>query len=357
MNIVKKKLTSEHATFVETVLASRHVTYLFIGFLLATLPFLNNIGLIRGDTVMIFGRIVFFAIAALGLNVLLGYSGLISLGTAGFMGLGAYLTSHFTIELEWPFLLALPIAVIIPTILGLLVGLTSLRLAGMYLAIATLAISEVMGQVFVEIWAWTSLRPPLPNILYPIGVLELDRNGMYYFIVLLLVLLMILTDNFVHSPIGRALLTMRASEPAAQAMGINLFKYKLMAFGIATAYAALAGILYAHLIRAVDPSPWDLLLALQVLAVIVIGGLKTIIGPIIGAIVVFGVPPLILNNLPIIGDIAGLAFIFNGILIIVIILFYPRGLVYVGHDVRRLFSRREVETSGEEKASSEVEES
>jgi len=327
---------------VKKILASRHTKYLLIGVGLAMLSFLNNMGFIRNDTLMIFGIIVFYAIAALGLNVLLGYSGLISLGTAGFMGFGAYLTSHLTITMGLPFLIALPIAVAIPTILGLLVGLTSLRLAGMYLAIATLAIAHVMRQVFIQVWAWSSLRPPLPNFF---GFLELDRNGVYLFIVFLLVLLMILTDNFIHSPIGRALLTMRASEPAAQAMGINLFKYKLMAFGIATAYAALSGVLYAHFIRAVDPSPWNLVLALQILAVIVIGGLKTITGPIIGALVVFGAPPLILNNLPVIGDIPGLPFIFNGVLIIVVILFYPRGLVYVGHDIKKLFTKKEVKKS------------
>jgi len=324
------------------IFASRHTKYLIIGLLLATLPFLSDMGLIRSATVTIYGMIVFYAIAALGLNVLLGYSGLISLGTAGFMGFGAYLTTHFTLEMGLPFLVALPFAVLIPTALGLLVGLTSLRLAGMYLAIATLAIAEVMRQVFVEIWAFSSFRPPLPEFF---GLLELDRNGAYLLIVFLLVLLMVLTDNFIHSSVGRALLTMRVSEPAAQAMGINLFKYKLMAFGIATAYASLSGVLYAHFIRAVDPSPWNLLLALQILAVIVIGGLKTITGSILGSIIVFGVPPLVLNHLPIIGDIAGLPFIFNGILIILVILFYPRGLVFVGHDIKKLFTRKEVKRS------------
>lgn len=322
-------------------LKSRHLTYVLIGIGLASLPLLNQIGLIRSATVTTFGFIVFYAIAALGLNVLLGYSGLVSLGTAGFMGLSAYLTTHLTGEMGLSFWISLPIVVVIPTIIGILVGLVSLRLAGMYLAIATLAVAEVARQVFIEIWGFASYQPPHPDIF----VMFLDRNGTYWLLVILLILLMIITDNFIHSSVGRAFLTMRASESAAQAMGINLFKYKLMAFGIATAYASLAGMLYAHFIRAVDPTPWSLLLSLQILAVIVIGGFKTITGPIIGSFVVFGVPPLILNRLPIIGDIAGLPFIFNGVLIILVILFYPRGLVYIGHDLKRLFKKKEVTTS------------
>jgi len=313
----------------------RYIQYIVIGLVLASLPFLNQMGLIRSATVTIWGFIVFYAIAALGLNVLLGYSGLVSLGTAGFMGLGAYLSTVLTRDFGLSFWLALPIVIAIPTLFGLLVGLVSLRLAGMYLAIATLAVAEVARQIFIQLWGFSSLRPPRPD--YFIGFL--DRDGTYWLIVAFLVLLMFLTDNFIHSSTGRAFLTMRVSEPAAQAMGINLLKYKLLSFAIATAYAAIAGALYAHLIQAVDPSPWSLLLSLQIVAVIVIGGLKTITGPIFGAFVVFGIPPLFLNRLPLIGDIAGLPFIFNGLLIILVILFYPRGLVYIGHDVKKLFKR------------------
>ena len=320
---------------------SRHLSYLIIGLVLAAIPILSNMGLLRGATVLTFGTIIFYAIAALGLNVLLGYSGLVSLGTAGFMGLGAYLTTHLTLEMGFSFWQALPIVVALPTIVGLLVGLVSLRLAGMYLAIATLAVAEVSRRVFIEIWGFASYRPHHPDIF----VRFLDRDESYWLLVILLVVLMILTDNFIHSSVGRAFLTMRASEPAAQAMGINLLKYKLMAFGIATAYASLAGMLYAHFIRAVDPTPWNLLLSLQIIAVIVIGGFKTITGPIVGSFIVFGVPQLILNQLPIIGDIPGMPLIFNGLLIIIVILFYPRGLIYIGHDIKRLFKKKGVTSS------------
>ena len=320
---------------------SKYMIYIVIGLVLASIPLLAHLGIIGGWTVIIYGSIVFYAIAALGLNVLLGYSGLVSLGTAGFMGFAAYLSTHLTLEMGLSFWISLPIIIIGLTAVGLLVGLVSLRLAGMSLAIATLAVAEVFRRILIDIWGWTAYHPQYPDVF----VRFLNRNETYWLLVIMLVLLMILTHNFIHSPVGRAFLTMRVSEAAAQAMGINLLKYKLMAFGIATAYATLAGILYAHFIPGLSPDPWDLMLSLQIVAVIVIGGLKTIIGPIIGSFIVFGVPHLILNQLPVIGDISGLPFIFNGLLIIIVILFYPNGLIYVGNDLKRLFKKKEVKSS------------
>ena len=323
----------------------RYLIYVLIGVGLALLPTLQGMDLILSSTVTIWGSIIFYAIVAIGLNVLLGYSGLVSLGTAGFMGVGAYMAAYFTESMDWPFFLSLAVAVIVPTVAGLLVGLVSLRVSGMYLAIATLAVAEIFRLVFVQFPEFTgSFQGSRANFPVIFGNL-LDRDSTIIFLAILLVILLILTDNFIHSPVGRALLTMRVSEPAAQAMGINLLKYKLMAFGLATAYAALGGVLYAHFVRFVFPTDWTLMLSLQIVAVIIIGGAKTILGPIIGSIIVFGVPPMILTRLPVIGDIDGLAFVFNGVLIIVVILFYPNGLIYIGHDVKKLFRKKAVTTN------------
>jgi len=323
-------------------IGSRYLLYALIGFLLAMLPTLQNMGIIGRGTVTIWATIIFYAVVAIGLNVLLGYSGLISLGTAGFMGLSAYMTTYLTESLGWPFLLSLAVAILVPTIVGVLVGLVSLRVSGMYLAIATLAVAEILQQLFRQFSQFTGgnlgTRASFPELF---GI-SLSREWTFVLLAIVLVILLILTDNFIHSPIGRAFLTMRVSEPAAQAMGISLLKYKLMAFGIATAYAALGGVLYAHFILFSVPATWNLLLSLQILAVIVIGGLKTIMGPIIGSIIVFGVPQLILVNLPVIGDIHGLAFVFNGLLIILVILFYPNGLLHIVHDIKKLLGKRTV---------------
>ena len=324
------------------ILNQRYSKYILLGIVLSLFPLLQEIGIIKSSTITTFGTILFYAIVAIGLNVLLGYSGLISLGTAGFMGLGAYMSAYLTEDIGLPFIVSLIISVAVPIIIGVLVGLVSLRISGMYLAIATLAVSEILKKIFVEFDSITGGFSG-KNAGYPsLFGLELNRDTTFIFIVVLLVIVMILTDNFINSSTGRALLTMRVSEAAAQAMGINLLKYKLTAFALATGYAALGGVIYVHFIRFSYPSNWNLLLSLQILAVIVIGGLRTISGPIIGSIIVFGVPDLILKQLPVIGSIDGLAYIFTGILIIVVILFYPYGLIYLGHDIKKYFKKKKV---------------
>ena len=324
------------------ILNQRYSKYILLGIVLSLFPLFQEIGIIKSSTITTFGTILFYAIVAIGLNVLLGYSGLISLGTAGFMGLGAYMSAYLTEDMGLPFIVSLIISVAVPLIIGVLVGLVSLRISGMYLAIATLAVSEILKKIFVEFDSITGGFSG-KNAGYPsLFGLELNRDTTFIFIVVLLVIVMILTDNFINSSTGRALLTMRVSEAAAQAMGINLLKYKLTAFALATGYAALGGVIYVHFIRFSYPSNWNLLLSLQILAVIVIGGLRTISGPIIGSIIVFGVPDLILKQLPVIGSIDGLAYIFTGILIIVVILFYPYGLIYLGHDIKKYFKKKKV---------------
>lgn len=316
--------------------------YLLIGLLFAIAPFLQKVGILSSSSIIVLGTVMFYAIVGIGLNVLLGYSGLISLGTAGFMGLGAYISAYLTQDLNMPFLLSMIISVSIPLIIGLIIGLVSLRIEGYYLAIATLGVAEIFRQVFVEFDGFTGGFSG-KNAGYPdFTLFKLDRFTTYLLIAFVLVGILVVTHNLINSRSGRALLTMRGSEPAAQAMGINLLKYRLLAFGVATLYAAIGGVLYVHFIRFAYPSGWNINLSLQILAVIVIGGMRTIIGPIIGSLIVFGVPELILKQLPIIGNIDGLAYIFTGILIIVVILFYPNGLIYLGHDIKKALKKEKI---------------
>lgn len=329
-------------------LKSRYGKYILFGIILALVPTLQQIGLVQSSTVIVLGTVMFYAIVGIGLNVLLGYSGLISLGTAGFMGLGAYIAAYLTSDLGLSFFPSMVISVVIPLIIGVIIGLISLRIEGYYLAIATLGVAEIFRQFFVEFEVVTGGFSG-KNASYPVlfGVLQLNRQQTFILIAIVLVILLILTDNFIHGRTGRALLTMRGSEAAAQAMGINILRYKLTAFGVATLYAGIGGVLYVHFIRFAYPSGWNLTLSLQILAAIVIGGMRTISGPIIGAFIVFGVPELILKQLPVIGNIDGLAFIFTGILIIVVILFYPHGLIYVGNDLKKFWNEKKVKKDGD----------
>ena len=311
-------------------------SFLLFGVLLALLPLLVSLGVLKYSYLTTIASILIYSIVALGLNLLVGYSGLVSLGTAGFMGLGTYLAAYLTADLGLPFELSLLISVSVPMIIGIFTGLVSLRIEGYYLAIATLAISEIFRKVFVEFEfitnGFSGKQAAYPKLL---GFLQLGRNGTFILIVVALVGVMIITHNIINSYTGRALSTMRGSEPAAQAMGINIFKYRLLSFAVAVGYAALGGVLYIHFVKYTYPNAWTLIFSLNILAVILIGGIRSIWGTVIGAFVVFGIPDLILKRLPVIGDIDGLAYIFNGILIIVVILFYPTGLVNIRHSFNK----------------------
>lgn len=315
-------------------------SFILFGLLLALLPLLVKVGVIKYSYLTTIASILIYSIVALGLNLLVGYSGLVSLGTAGFMGLGTYLAAFITADLGLPFELSLLISVAVPMIIGIFTGLVSLRIEGYYLAIATLAISEILRKVFVEFDVITNgfsgKQAAYPELL---GFIKLNRNSTFILIVVFLVGVMIITHNIINSYTGRALSTMRGSEPAAQAMGINIFKYRLLSFALAVGYAALGGVLYVHFVKYTYPNAWTLIFSLNILAVILIGGIRSIWGTVIGAFVVFGVPDLILKRLPLIGGIDGMAYIFNGILIIVVILFYPTGLVSIKYSFNKWRSK------------------
>ncbi|GAA4291215.1 branched-chain amino acid ABC transporter permease [Anaerocolumna aminovalerica] len=310
--------------------------YILFGFVLLLLPVLVELGIVQYSYITIIASILIYSIVSLGLNLLVGYSGLVSLGTAGFMGLGTYLAAYFTADLKLPFEVSLIISVAIPMVIGVITGLISLRIEGYYLAIATLAISEILRKVFVEFEfvtnGFSGKSASYPKLL---GFFQLDRNLTYVLVVVVLVLVMLITHNFVNSYTGRALSTMRGSEAAAQAMGINIYRYRLLAFAVAVGFAALGGVMYMHFVKYTYPNTWTLAFSLNILAVIIIGGIRSIPGTIVGSFIVFGVPDLILKKLPVIGQIDGMAYIFNGLLIIIIILFYPMGLVHLWSDIKR----------------------
>lgn len=316
-----------------------HARYLFFGLLICLLPLLSKAGLMKSSFLVNLGGVIIYAIVALGLNLLLGYSGLISLGTAGFMGLGAYVAGYLSSQMELPFLVAVLVAIVVSTFVGILVGFVSLRIAGLYLAIATLCVSEILRKTFEEFDEFTGGFSGLTASYPTIFGISLSREATFILLAVTLVLTMMLTHNLVNGQMGRALHAMRGSEVAAQAMGIYLLKYRLIVFALATAYAALGGALYIHFIKFSYPAVWILPMSLNILAVVVIGGLRSIYGTVIGAFIVFAVPDLILKQLPIIGDMNGVPYIFNGILIILIIMFYPQGVVGLRHDVVHLLRK------------------
>lgn len=322
----------------DRVWKNHNLRFVLFGMLIAMVPLLVTAGIIKTSWMGILGATLIYTICALGLNLLLGWSGLVSLGTAGFMGLGGYISAYVTGNLGMPWETGILAALIISLICGVIVGMVSLRVEGLYLGIITLCISAVLVKTFEEVTSITGgfagKSAAYPTLL---GVLKLDQKGTYVLLAVVLVLMMMLTWNLVHSQIGRALHAMRGSQVAAQAMGVSLFKYRLLAFALATGYAALAGALYAHFIRFVYPSTWNITLSLVMIAIIVVGGLRSIYGTFLGALVIYALPDLVLK--PLIGDLNGFVYVFSGVLIILVVLFYPNGLVNVFADLKKLFRR------------------
>lgn len=317
-----------------------YADYIVFGLVMSLAPLFVEMGVLRFAYLTIIASVIIYSIAALGLNILLGYAGLVSLGTAGFMGVGAYLAAIFTVDFGMGFFASFVLTIVITSLLGVVVGLVSLRIEGFFLAIATLAIAEVLRQGFIEFVQFTNAfggrSADYPHIFGH----TLSRNGTFWLLVAFLVLFMIISHNIQNSYIGRALSAMRGSEAAAAAMGVNIFKYRLVAFAIATAYAGASGVLYMHFIRFTFPNTWVLTLSLTLFAAVIIGGTRSIAGVVLGSFIVFGMPDLILSNLPVIGGIGGMAFVFTGVLIIVIMLFYPAGLINIRHSIKKLFVKR-----------------
>jgi branched-chain amino acid transport system permease protein len=322
------------------IVKNHHLRFALFGAVLALLPLLTQARILRVSMLTTIASALIYAIAAMGMNLLLGYAGQISLGAAGFMGLGAYLAGYFTVGLSQNFWISLLIALVVPTFIGILVGLVSLRIAGIYLAIATLCVSEILLKTFEEFEEFTGGMSGMKGLGYPVIFGKtLNRETMYWVLVIALVLIMMLTYNLVNGQFGRALHAMRGSESAAQAMGVNLLKYRLIVFALATAYAALAGALYVFFIRFSYPTTWALTLSLNLVAAIVIGGMRSIYGTVIGAFVIWTMSDLVIKQLPVIKDIDGVAYIVTGVLIVVVIMFYPRGLHYLFYDAKRLLGK------------------
>jgi branched-chain amino acid transport system permease protein len=308
--------------------------FALLGIALLTIGVLPHAGLMRFSTMSIYAYTAIYAVVALGMNILLGFSGLISLGTAGFIGAGALGMGVF-LRMGLPFEAAAVVVLLISGSVGALIGLFSLKVESIYLAIATLFVGEILRQIYtsVPIFGGEFIRigaVRLFGVFELNQILQVERSILYGIVIGVLVISMVLMYHLVTSRTGRALMAMSRSEHAAQAMGVNLLKYRLIAFVTATLYATTGGILYALYFQSAPTRAWTLNVSLLVIAMVVVGGFKSIIGTFLGAIIIYGLPNLLLKDL--LGDIS---YVFSGALIIVVILFYPRGFVYVGHDLRK----------------------
>jgi len=284
-------------------------------------------------------------IASAGLNIMTGYTGLISLGHAAFMGVGCYTAAYFA-QRGLPFVLTLPLAGLFAAALGVVVGMPSLRIKGLYLAVATLAMQFLLVYVFRE---WDSVTGGVRGVNVPpaelLGVkLDTDQR-MAWLIAACAVALLLAARNLFRTRVGRAFIAIRDKDISAEVLGIDLLRYKLAAFAIGSFYAGVAGALLAYYYRAMTPEYFTLQLSIFYLAAIIVGGLGSTLGSILGAVFMTLVPEALRAIVSFIAQWAPRAVeilspiqqVVFGLLIIGFLVFEPHGLLEIWRRVRRFF--------------------
>jgi branched-chain amino acid transport system permease protein len=287
------------------------------------------------------GGVFIFAIAGVGLMLLVGYTGLISLGHAAFLGIGAYVNAVL-LNQGVPFLLTVPLAGLFTALCGAAIGRPTLRMSGLYLAIATLAFGSIVGTVFQK---WTAVTGGFDGFAVPtptiFGIDVSGATGIYYVSLAVLAVVLWASANLLRSPTGRALVAIRDSEVSAQSMGIHLARYKTLVFAVSAGITGLAGALFAHYVRYLAPDAFDVLLSVQFVTIVFVGGLGSLRGAILGAMFVRLLPQfiaLIRDQLPFgIGRLPGLEPSLFGLVLVVVILFQPAGLNGMWLKIRQWF--------------------
>jgi branched-chain amino acid transport system permease protein len=308
--------------------------------LVAGFPFLaNNYQLTLANQVGI------FAIAAIGLNILTGFTGQISLGTGGFMAIGAYGSGLLVTELGLPWWLTIPIASLVTAAVGVVFGLPSLRLKGLYLAIATLAAQQVIE--------WAIIRSPLTGgveaLVVPsprlFGIRMSSDFNFYWIILLFLIITVVFAVNLFRSKVGRAFIAIRDQDIAAEVMGVDIFRYKLMAFATSSFIIGMSGALLAQYRGIINYERFTIETSITVLAMIIIGGMGSVSGSLYGAILIT-LLPAILSNLgsSLGGSIPQMATVMPfiqkgsfGLVIILFLIFEPEGIAKIWRNIKDYF--------------------
>ncbi len=289
-------------------------------------------------------------VGAIGLNILVGYTGQVSIGHGAFMSVGAYTAANLAVRLGAPFWVSLPLGGLMAAAVGAVVGVPSLRIKGLYLAIATLA-----GQLIIE---WTinhvtwisggvqaSIEVPRPSLF---GVQISSQRGMYFFLLAFVVLAIVGVMNLMRTRVGRAFVAIRDQDIAAEIIGINIFRYKLLAFAISSFYAGVTGVLYTYYLGIANYEQYQITTSIDYLAMIIIGGLGSVQGAVFGAIFVTLLPIVIRTSMETFGGllfssgallniIPNLRLIVFGLLIIVFLIVEPEGLNRLWRNIRSYF--------------------
>ncbi|MFN8484482.1 MAG: branched-chain amino acid ABC transporter permease [Anaerolineae bacterium] len=286
------------------------------------------------------------AIGAIGLNILVGYTGQISLGQGAFLGVGAYATGILVKQVGAPWPVAVVAACLITALVGMVFGIPALRLKGLYLAIATLAAQEIIEWVIIHSPNLTggveAMVIPAPTLFG----LRINTDARFYWVILVcLILTIILTSNLFRTRTGRAFIAIRDQDIAASVMGVNLFRYKLLAFAVSSFFVGLAGALTAEYRTIISWERFTLDTSILYLAMIIIGGLGSVSGAVMGAAFMTLLPAL----LQLLGRTAGgavpnilqqipfLQQAFFGLVIILFLVFEPEGLARMWRNIKDYF--------------------
>ena len=271
-----------------------------------------------------------YVLLSTGLNLLMGYAGQVSLGHAAFWGLGAYISGVLTAKFGWPPVLALLASIAGTGLVALAVGLPTLRLKGHYLAMATLGVGVIIHTLFVQLAGLTGGPSGLVNVpSFSAGRLTVDSVlGNYYLIWAMVGIGLVVALNLGESRIGRALNAIRGSEAAAECMGVDTYRYKVIVFVLSAAYAAVAGSLYVHSINFVAPDTFGFMSSVLLLTMVVVGGIGSFWGPVIGASILALLPEYL-------RAFEGLEVVLYGLILVGVMMFMPNGLAPL---IRRLGS-------------------
>lgn len=288
--------------------------------------------------------ILFTLVGALGLTILTGFTGLISLGHVGFLMLGGYAYAIGVTRLGLPPELALLLSAAVPAVFGLVVGLPSLRLHGLYLAITTLAFSSIVSAAILAGGKFTGAGKGI--MINRPTLLGMDLSGeraFYWFCLAMAALALFVTLNLRRSYIGRALVAIRDNDIAARTMGVNLVRFKLLAFLMSAALTGVAGAMMGMYLNIVSVEGYPFLLSIEALAVIIVGGLGSVLGAVFGTIFILTMPELFGTVMSMLGgrlqDLMAtsaheIRSVLYGVAIIAFLRFDPRGLRGIWHDIR-----------------------
>jgi len=284
-------------------------------------------------------------IGALGLNLLIGYTGQISLGHGAFVAIGAYTSALLTGSLNVPFVVSLPCSGLMASALGLMVGIPSLRLKGLYLALGTLAFGFIVEYILFH-WGLTQGDMGMGVKRISFGDIIIKTEGAFFYLIMFIAALsLVCAKNIVRTKVGRCFIAIRDRDTAAEAMGIPLVKYKIMAFAISSFYAGVAGCLIVQYQQWIVPGSFDISLSIAYIAMIVLGGIGTVLGSVFGAILITGIPhgiifltDLFKDSYPALsGLIVDIKLGIFGLIIVLTLLIEPRGMVGIYNRVKVYF--------------------